>query len=89
MLDDTLSAVDPKTERRIVEGMRQRGDRRTRIVATHRLSAVADADLILVLDDGAVKERGTHHELLQLGGDYAAAWRRQTEAAALEGEGLA
>jgi ABC-type multidrug transport system fused ATPase/permease subunit len=89
MLDDTLSAVDPKTERRIVEGMRQRGDRRTRIVATHRLSAVADADLILVLEDGAVKERGTHHELLQLGGDYAAAWRRQTEAAALEGEGLA
>ncbi len=89
MLDDTLSAVDPKTERRIVEGMRQRGGQRTRIVATHRLSAVADADLILVLEDGAVKERGTHHELLQLNGDYAAAWRRQTEAAALEGEGFA
>ena len=61
-------------------------ERRTMLVATHRLSAVADADLVLVLEDGAVKERGNHRELLAIAGDYAAAWRRQTEAAALEGE---
>ena len=89
MLDDTLSAVDPRTERRIVDGLRRARDRRTMLVATHRLSAVADADLVLVLKDGEVKERGAHRELLALGGDYAAAWRRQTEEAALEGEGQA
>ena len=88
MLDDTLSAVDPHTERTIVKGMQRARRQRTMLVATHRLSAVADADLILVFAHGAVNERGTHRELLLLGGDYWAAWRRQTEAAALDGEGL-
>lgn len=89
MLDDTLSAVDPHTERTIVAGLKRARRLRTMLVATHRLSAVADADVILVLERGAVKERGNHRELLAHGGDYAAAWKRQTEAAALEGEGLA
>jgi ATP-binding cassette subfamily B protein len=55
------------------------------VIATHRLSVVADADLILVLDRGRVIERGTHRELLAHGGRYAAAWRLQTEAEALGG----
>jgi len=89
LLDDTLSAVDPNTEHRILDGLRETRGGRTVIAATHRLSVTADADLILVLEDGAVRERGTHRELLQLGGSYAAAWRRQTEARALESDGEA
>ena len=91
LLDDTLSAVDPGTERRILRGIADERRGRTVVAATHRLSVVADADLILVLDDGAVRERGTHEELLRRGGVYAHAWRRQTEASALErgGEGEA
>ena len=85
LLDDTLSAVDPHTERRILDGLNQTRRGRTMIAATHRLSVIADADLILVLDDGAVRERGTHRELLQQHGLYATAWRRQSEALALEG----
>ncbi|MBK8096891.1 MAG: ABC transporter ATP-binding protein [Planctomycetes bacterium] len=85
LLDDTLSAVDPTTERRILAGLQATRRGRTMLVATHRLSVVADADLILVLDGGAVKERGTHRQLLEHAGDYATAWRRQSEAAALEG----
>lgn len=84
LLDDTLSAVDPLTERRILRGLEQQRRSRTMIVATHRLSVVADADLILVLDGGVVRERGDHRTLVARGGVYAAAWRRQSEAAALE-----
>ena len=87
ILDDTLSAVDPTTERRILERLRDRRGGRTMIVATHRLSAVRDADLILVLRDGEVIERGSHGQLLAAAGLYAAAWRRQAEAEALEGPG--
>jgi ATP-binding cassette subfamily B protein/ATP-binding cassette subfamily C protein/ATP-binding cassette subfamily B multidrug efflux pump len=85
LLDDTLSAIDPETERRIVHGLRQRRAGRTMLIASHRLSVVADADLILVLEGGAVREQGTHRELVALGGSYAAAWRRQSEAAMLAG----
>ena len=84
LLDDTLSAVDPHTERRILSGLQQQRRGRTMLVSSHRLSVVADADLILVLDDGQVRERGDHRALLALDGSYAAAWRRQTEAHALE-----
>jgi ATP-binding cassette subfamily B protein len=87
LLDDTLSAVDPETERRILRGLRRARGGRTMLVATHRLSVTADADVILVLEGGAVREQGTHAELLNRGGLYAAAWRRQTEAAALESRG--
>lgn len=85
LLDDTLSAVDPTTERRIVNGLRRAGAGRTLVAATHRLSVTADADLILVLQDGAVAQRGTHEELLRAQGPYAAAWQLQTEARALDG----
>lgn len=85
LLDDTLSAVDPRTERRIVAGLSRARSERTMVVATHRLSAVVDADLVLVLDQGRVVERGSHRELVAARGAYADAWRRQTEALALEG----
>tara|TARA_R110002073_G_scaffold269714_1_gene432889 strand:- start:194 stop:1504 length:1311 start_codon:yes stop_codon:yes gene_type:complete len=84
LLDDTLSAVDPSTERRILDGLHDNRRGRTVIATTHRLSVTANADMILVLDHGKVKERGTHNELLQRGGLYAKAWRLQTEARALE-----
>jgi ATP-binding cassette subfamily B multidrug efflux pump len=86
LLDDTLSAVDPLTERRILRGLHDQRRGRTMLVASHRLSVVADADHILVLEDGHVREAGTHHELLARGDLYAAAWRRQTEARALESD---
>ncbi|MCK5943065.1 MAG: ABC transporter ATP-binding protein [Planctomycetes bacterium] len=89
LLDDTLSAVDPNTERRILDGLRDTRGGRTVVAASHRLSVTRDADLILVLEDGAVVERGSHDELMRRGGRYAAAWRRQTEAEALEGDGEA
>jgi ATP-binding cassette, subfamily B, multidrug efflux pump len=84
LLDDTLSAVDHATERRILHGLRKERRGRTMLVASHRLSVVADADRILVLHDGEVVEQGDHRGLLAQGGRYAAAWRTQSEAQALE-----
>lgn len=84
LLDDSLSAVDASTERRILDGLADTRRGRTVVAATHRLSVTADADLILVLHQGKIQERGTHDELLAHGDLYAKAWRRQTEARALE-----
>ena len=64
LLDDTLSAVDPVTERRILRGLEAERRGRTMLIASHRLSVLADADLILVLAGGRVLERGTHQQLL-------------------------
>ena len=55
-------------------------ENRTTLVIAHRLSTIVDADLILVLDEGAIVERGTHHQLLAHGGLYASMWNRQREA---------
>ncbi|MCY2956470.1 MAG: ABC transporter ATP-binding protein [Planctomycetota bacterium] len=85
LLDDTLSAVDLHTERLILQGLKATRKGRTVIAATHRLSVVTDADQILVLDEGKVRERGTHSELLSQHGLYATAYRRQSEASALGG----
>jgi ATP-binding cassette, subfamily B, multidrug efflux pump len=84
LLDDALSAVDTGTETRILEHLR--GERRGRmaIIVSHRQSAVADADFILVLHAGRVTESGTHDELLQLNGWYAAQWRYQQLEASLD-----
>lgn len=79
LLDDTLSAIDHRTEARILERLRSARNGRTTVVATHRVSAVADADLIVVLEDGAVREAGSPQELLARGGYYAQAWARQRE----------
>lgn len=84
LLDDTLSAVDPSTEHRILNGLVESRRGRTVIATTHRLSVTSDADLILVLDQGQVRERGTHEQLVQANGQYANAWRLQTEERALK-----
>lgn len=87
VLDDTLSAVDHHTEAAILQRLETARAGRTTLLASHRVSAVASADLILVLEKGRILERGTHDELVAKGGYYAAAHRRQRERAALDGEG--
>jgi ATP-binding cassette subfamily B multidrug efflux pump len=77
ILDDALSAVDTYTEAEILKRLRGVMRERTSIVVAHRISTVKDADEILVLDDGRIAERGTHRELLEKGGLYAAMYRRQ------------
>jgi ATP-binding cassette subfamily B protein len=77
VLDDALSAVDSHTEREIQDRLREFMKSRTTIVITHRLSAIADADLILVLDEGRLVERGRHAELVAAGGPYARLWESQ------------
>lgn len=77
ILDDALSAVDTATEEAILARLREVRQTRTCLIVSHRISTVRDADLILVLQDGAVVERGTHASLVQLGGVYAAMDRRQ------------
>ncbi len=77
ILDDALSAVDTRTEARILEELRTVLADRTAFIVSHRVSAVMGADLILVLEDGRVAERGTHDELIQAGGVYARLLQRQ------------
>ena len=77
LFDDALSAVDTRTEATILENLRAQFGQRTVVVVSHRVSAVQDADQILVLDDGRVSERGTHAELVAAGGAYAAMVRKQ------------
>ncbi|WP_412068393.1 ABC transporter ATP-binding protein [Rubrivirga sp. IMCC43871] len=85
IFDDALSAVDTRTEATILENLRAQFGQRTVIVVSHRISAVQDADQILVLDDGHVSERGTHDELVAAGGAYATLYRKQQLEAELAG----
>ncbi len=77
ILDDSLSAVDTFTEEKILNGLRDVRQNRTTLIVSHRTSTVRDADLICVLDDGRIIERGTHDELIAHGGEYADLYERQ------------
>ena len=77
ILDDALAQVDTHTEEEILSRLRDVMRKRTSIIVSHRISTVRDADLILVLDDGRVVERGTHSELLTHSGMYARLYRKQ------------
>ena len=77
ILDDSLSAVDTYTEEKILGGLRDVRQNRTTLIVSHRVSTVRDADLICVLDEGQIIERGTHDELIAHGGEYADLYERQ------------
>ena len=77
ILDDSLSAVDAKTETAIINNIQQSRQGKTTVIATHRLSAVQHADLIVVMDHGEIVQQGRHQELLQAGGWYKEQFDRQ------------
>lgn len=77
ILDDSLSAVDAKTEYAIIDNLKETRKDKTTIITAHRLSAVVHADLILVLQNGRIIERGTHQDLLALDGWYAQTYQSQ------------
>ena len=83
LLDEATSALDSQTERDIQDSLREMSQGRTVITIAHRLSTIADADQIVVLENGVIVERGRHEELLGTNGRYSAMWARQ---ASEEGE---
>ena len=86
ILDDSLSAVDGKTEARIIRNIREERNGKTTIITTHRLSAIEHADWIIVFDDGKVVEEGTHADLLAAEGWYKEQYDRQQVEDLLSGE---
>src|SRR5881394_787481 len=80
LLDEATSALDSHTEREIQDALDKVSRNRTTLVIAHRLSTIVGADEILVLDQGVIAERGTHHQLLLKNGLYASMWNRQREA---------
>jgi ATP-binding cassette, subfamily B, multidrug efflux pump len=84
ILDDSLSAVDARTESRILHHIRLERAGKTTLIATHRLSAVSHADWILVLDEGRIIEEGSHDQLMLLGGWYKEQWEHQQMEASLQ-----
>jgi len=84
ILDDCLSSVDAQTEAEILHGLRAILKEKTCLIISHRISAVREADEILVLDEGAIIERGNHEELIRRGGVYAELWQQQRLSEELE-----
>ena len=84
ILDEATSALDIHTEREIQAALDRVSRDRTTLVIAHRLSTIVNADEIIVLDDGAIVERGTHHALLAANGLYASMWNRQRQATEAE-----
>jgi len=80
LLDEATSALDSHTEKDIQDELDRVAQNRTTLVIAHRLSTIVNADEILVIDHGAIIERGTHRELIARGGLYASMWNRQREA---------
>ena len=80
LLDEATSALDSHTEKDIQDELDRVAENRTTLVIAHRLSTIVNADEILVLDRGAIIERGTHRELIAHAGLYASMWNRQREA---------
>lgn len=85
ILDDSVSAVDTVTESRILRNLRETRRGKTTLIIAHRISAVMHADLIVVMEGGRIVERGTHRELMELDGRYAAMARMQGEEAVVRG----
>jgi ATP-binding cassette, subfamily B, multidrug efflux pump len=77
ILDDALSSVDTYTEEKILEHLRRIMRGRTSLIVSHRVSTVKDADLIVVLEDGRIAERGSHDSLIAHGGIYAELYEKQ------------
>ncbi len=77
ILDDSLSAVDTYTEEKILNNLKEVRENRTTLIVSHRISTVRDADLICVLHDGKIVEKGTHDQLVELNGEYAELYKRQ------------
>jgi len=88
VLDDALSAVDAQTEAKILAGLRGALAGRTSVIVSHRLTAVREADWILVLDGGRLVEQGTHEDLVARGGRFWELLRRQQLVEELEQEAV-